>query len=563
MNGVLADVCAPGFLRRRRALGLLFAAGMLVLLYAAFLGRYGVLQQTEARYAEVAREMKASRDFLMPTLNGVPHVQKPPVAYWLTAGSLALFGDNAFGARVPPLLAGLGTLALTAWIGALWFNRRTGMLALIILAGAVEFYALSRSLCADMIMTFWSTAAIAAFAFASHRGAQQSAGHFAPFFVFMGIAFATKGPMGIVVPLCTAAGWQLHVRRNGVHGQKFPWLAGMTITCVVAAVWFIAVAWRHPGLWRYFLEYELVDRFFSKVHGRSQPFWYFLPVLVGGLLPWSPLAIPLLSRRHRLEWGGASNRSAWALAGWIAVPFVLLSLSGSKLPTYILPLLPGIAIALASRLGSLAPSRALTAGVFVQMAVLLIVGIAPMVVPAVLPARFRGVEINPGILPVWLASIGLAMVASWKMRQGVSLRRAAALSLSTLLALAALSSQISRLAPVMGTAVSLRPLAERIMREPGWEGAQIIVAGTQGHGLAFYLGRLVDGTLKEAECVLPPTPELAARLHPTSRDIRFAANGVPIFVVTKDRNLRRGEFPALEWDVVQRTGSFVLLRRKP
>ena len=542
----------------------LFLAGCaFILLYTVFLGHYGVLQQTEARYAEVAREMKASRDYLTPTLNGVPHFQKPPVAYWLTAGSMALFGENEIGARVPPLLAALGTLALTAWIGTLWFNRRIGLLALVILAGTVEFYALSRSLCADMIMTFWSTSAIAAFAFASRRVEGSSLRRFAPFFVLMGVAFATKGPMGIVVPLCTAVAWQLHDRRQGGLGQKIPWLAGTAITFALAAAWFLAVAWRYPDLWRYFLKYEFVDRFFSKVHGRSQPFWYFLPVLVGALLPWSPLAIPLAARRFRVGWGGSSNQSTWALVGWIAVPFVLLSLSGSKLATYILPLLPGIAIGLASRLDALVPSRALTVGVFAQMAVLLILGISPVVAPVVDSARFRGVVLDPWFRPVWLASMGMAMVASWKIRQGVQLPRAAALSLSVLVALAALSSQVDALAPVMGTAVSLRPLAERILRESRGERAQIVVAGTQGHGLAFYLRRPVDGTRKEAEIVLPMTSELAARIHPTSRDIRFATDGSPIFVVTKDRNLRRGEFPDMEWDVVQRAGSFVLLRKTP
>ena len=177
MSNDKADVFGQGCTGRDMRLLLLIGGCALVLLYTAFLGRYGVLQQTEARYAEVAREMKASRDFLMPTLNGVPHVQKPPVTYWLTAGSMALFGENEIGARVPPLVAGLGTLALTAWIGMLWFNRRIGLLALIILAGFVEFYALSRTLCADMIMTFWSTAAIAAFACATRRVAQPPARH--------------------------------------------------------------------------------------------------------------------------------------------------------------------------------------------------------------------------------------------------------------------------------------------------------------------------------------------------------------------------------------------------
>ena len=322
------------------------------------------------------------------------------------------------------------------------------------------------------------------------------------------------------------------------------------------------MAWRHPDLWGYFLKYEFIDRFFSKVHGRSQPFWYFLPVLAGGLLPWSPLAIPLAFRNLRAGTSGSANQPIWALAGWIVAPLVLLSLSGSKLATYILPLLPGIAVWLAFHLEYLAPSRPLTVAVVVQMVALLVVGTVPMAGMLTEIVWHRGVEVDAWFPLLWLASIGMALCASWKLRQGITPLRATVLSISTLLALAALSSQINRLAPVMGSAVSLRPLAEWIMRQPGWERAQIVVAGTQGHGMEFYLRRLVDSTQKEAGIVLPQTPEVAARIHPTSQDIRFATDGTPIFVVTKERNLRRGEFPEPEWDVVQRTGSFVLLLRQ-
>ena len=148
------------------------------------------------------------------------------------------------------------------------------------------------------------------------------------------------------------------------------------------------------------------------------------------------------------------------------------------------------------------------------------------------------------------------------MRKGVTVRRVAGVSVAALFVLALLSSQIANLAPVMGSGVSLRPLAERIKSEPGWQDAQIIVAGTRAHGTEFYLRRLVDCTFKESDVALPMTADVAARIHPSVQDIRFTTNGTPCFVVTKERNLKRGQFPESQWDRLQHQGSFVLLRRK-
>jgi len=111
-----------------------------------------------------------------------------------------------------------------------------------------------------------------------------------------------------------------------------------------------------------------------------------------------------------------------------------------------------------------------------------------------------------------------------------------------------------------GTGVSLRALAERIQTETHWEDAQVIVAGTQGHGIEFYLQRFVDNTLTHADVALPLSPALAQRIHPSVEEIRYAPNGLPCFVVTKERNLRRGQFPSPEWKVLQQEGSFILLK---
>lgn len=533
----------------------------LIFLYTVFLGRHGVLQQTEARYAEVAREMAVSHDFLMPTLNGVPHVQKPPVSYWLAAGSMMVFGDNEIGARAAPLAAGIGVLLLTAWIGTIWFDRKVGLIAALLLAVSIEFYALSRTLCADMIMAFWSMAAIAAFSYATCRIQKPTARHFMLFFVFMGIAFATKGPMGMLVPLCMAVGWQLHSQRYGASGQRIPWLRGLAVMFGLAAAWFIAVAWRYPELWTYFLKYELMDRFFSSVHGRSEPIWYFVPVLLGGWMPWTPLLIPLLSRRFGTICGDNSDHSTWALACWVGIPFIILSLSGSKLATYILPLFPGIALWFASRLRAADRARSLTVAVGFQMTFFLVIGLAGSVILFPGTVLLPELSVDVWFLPLWLFAVLAVLGAYWQLRKGITLSRLVPASLASLLLYGTLSSQIMNLAPAMGSGVSLRPLAKRIMSEPGWEEAQVVVAGTRGHGMEFYLKRVVDSIWTHSDVALPLSADLVSRIHPSNQEITFKTNDVSCYLVTRDRNLRRGEFPLDQWTVLQRQGVFVLLRR--
>lgn len=541
--------------RRILALSLVIAA-----LYLVFLGRHGLHESDEGRYAEIGRETKNSGDLLIPTLNGIPHFQKPPVIYWSTAASLALLGENEVAARMVSLLAALGVLVLTYWIGRWWFNGTTGLTAVWLLAGSWQFFMLGRSLTPDMMMTFWSTAAIAGFAWAS-RSESASKARFVPYFACMGVAFATKGPMGILVPLFTGIGWQWGSRRSDLPRQKVPWLVGLVLTLALALGWFIAASLRHPELGRYFFEFELLDRFLSKAHGRSQPVWYFIPVLLVGWLPWTPL-VPLAFRGKR---GTAHHRKrpvGWALAGWVVAPFILLSLSGSKLLTYVLPLFPGIALWLANGLLSRGKNRALSILVGAQLLALVALGF----VVGVLVTRHGFVPdtlvLDSWFLPLLGLAVACVLASGWFMSRGVTETRIAGMALAALLVWVSLSSQLVHLGPVMRMQASMRPVAERLRQEPGWETAQIITAHTRAHGLKFYLGRLTDATLDKSDVVLAPTAEVESRLHPSIEELRIRdTGGLPAYLVTRDREVER--LQSGEWTVLAREGAFVLLKLPP
>lgn len=303
---------------------------------ALFLGTRGLNEPDEGRYAEIAREMEESNDWLVPTLNGFEHFQKPPLLYWLTALSLRCFGHNEWAARLPSALAALGVVILTFGIARKLYSEKAAQYAAIMLVSGIEFFALARLLTPDMTMTFWIVAAIAAWV---HERRWL-------FFIAMGLGFLTKGPMALVAPLSAAIAWQWPARHTPAT-RSLPWVRGLSLTLSIGLSWFITLSlWRHE-LFDYFWRYELVQRFGSHAHGRSQPWWFFIPILMLALMPWT-FFLHQPARIAWRRWRTKSLEPRHALVlGWVCLPFLVLSCSGSKLLTYVLPLLPALAMAIA------------------------------------------------------------------------------------------------------------------------------------------------------------------------------------------------------------------------
>jgi len=329
-------------------------------------GWLGLIEPTETRYAEIAREMLASRDWLIPHLNGIPHFDKPPLAYWCSAVGMAILGVNEWGARVFAALAAGFTLWFTAKIarhegreGPAFTGadaaavaatvddsaRARATLAPLILASTFLFFAISHQLAADIFLT----AVVAGFyAAVLDPRARRTLWPF----VALGLGFLTKGPVVFIttlLPVLLAAAWA----RDGALVRWLGNLWGWLVFAVIALPWYLAVVVATRGLLPYFLHHQLWERYATMTHHRPGPIYYFLVVILVGTLPWTWAAFREWSRA---AWGGARRAASDALlASWILLPLVFFSFSGSKLPAYILPLYPGLAV-LASRWPS--PARA-------------------------------------------------------------------------------------------------------------------------------------------------------------------------------------------------------------
>lgn len=311
-----------------------------------FLGRIPLYEPDEGRYAEIPREMLERGDFITPFLNYVKYFEKPPLHYWLNALSFTIFGQNEFAARFPGALMGFLTVLLVYCVGRKLFCRPAGILAALILGTSIGFLAQARLDITDMTLTCTLSAALSFFILAARDGEPRKALYYHLFYFCAALAVLAKGLIGIVFPGAIIIFYLLITRRWRLLGEM-RLLTGIPLFFLVSAPWFAAVSWRNPEFARFFFIHEHFERFLTKTHGRYKPFWYFVPVLAGTMLPWS-FFIPTAIKGVWKERLSSEGESRLYLALWALLIFLFFSKSDSKLIPYILPVFPPLAILMGS-----------------------------------------------------------------------------------------------------------------------------------------------------------------------------------------------------------------------
>lgn len=320
----------------------IFALAALIFFF--HLGAYGLWEPDEARYAEIAREMLVLRDFLVPHLNYVAYIEKPPLLYWLTALAYALGGVNQFTARLVPALSAMLGLIATFVFANRAMGRRRALMATAILATAPLYAVMAQVLTTDMLLSALVTVAL--FALFLHR--QEGGAWCWIAYVAMGLATMTKGPVGIVLPALSMAvflWWEGQLR--GVL-RRFHALGGIALIVAIAAPWFVAISIREPGFFDFYFVGEHLRRVFQGSYSHGEPLYFYLPVIVAGLLPWS-LLVPFLTWRRMAP---SPARRFCVISTLVIVG--AFSLANAKLIPYILPAFPPLAVLLADGIVSCA-----------------------------------------------------------------------------------------------------------------------------------------------------------------------------------------------------------------
>ena len=313
----------------------------------------------EGRYSEISREMVASGDWVTPRLNGVKYFEKPPLQYWASATALQAFGNGEFAARLYVGLAGLFTVLVLGFTAARLGGTDLAMATMTALVSSPYFLALAGIVTLDMGLTLWTTATLCAWLLAER--AREGSGERLRWMLFawaaMALAVLSKGLVGIVFPAATLL-FTCLARRDFSPLRRLELGYGLIVFVMIAAPWFIAVSMANPEFPEFFFIHEHFQRFLTTTHRRTEPWWYFLPIAIAGFLPWMcalPAAIGHAWRSESLATGARPLRFALA---WSAFVVAFFSLSGSKLPAYILPAFPPLALIIGHYLVE-APTRQL------------------------------------------------------------------------------------------------------------------------------------------------------------------------------------------------------------
>ena len=334
--------------------------GICLLTFFAGLGSPAIADSDEAFYAESAREMVESGDWLTPHFNYIYRFEKPVLYYWLAASAYLVVGIGETAARLPSAFAGLGLTLLAFAAARRWYDSATGFLAGVITATSFGYVAMARQALPDLTLAFFITlavwAAVVAWVEPLPTDMQRPKGSARTTWILLaavgaGGAVLTKGPVGIALPALVVGPlvmWQYWTSAlRPVRVADLGLFAAVSVA--IAAPWYLGMTLEHgPAYLDRFFIAENVDRFATARYNDPRPVWYYLPIVVGGMLPWSPFMLlwvrPFI-RGVRSRFAGAvvAVRLGW----WAVAPLLFYSLSVGKQPRYILPILPPLAVLLA------------------------------------------------------------------------------------------------------------------------------------------------------------------------------------------------------------------------
>jgi 4-amino-4-deoxy-L-arabinose transferase-like glycosyltransferase len=471
----------------------LLLAGLCGFLFFWGLGYFGLIGADEPRYAQVAREMLARRSGVTPFLDGKPWLEKPVLYYWETMLVYSIAGVSDWAARVPAALnATLMSIAVYLFLRR--FRPGFQLDGALMTASAVGVIGFARAASMDMPLAAMFTIALLAWYGWYESGAKH---YLALFYIFLGFATLAKGPVApflaasVIIIFLAAA-------KNLRRVSRTLWIPGIALFCAITLPWYVAVQIRNPEFFRVFILEHNLARFGTGVYHHKEAFWYFVPVVLLGLIPWTIFVTAALLDSIRAWWSERKqlfqpeNALNVFLMIWLVVPAVFFSLSQSKLPGYMLPALPAGTLLLAE---------------YVRRQVLMadprpdyLLTICHSIVAAfpLIPALMLNYILLQHRLP-WGSALAIssALAATLAIGMFVTLRTQLSLRMLRFVTLIpvvlSLAAVLRNAAPTLDATLSARPLVNQIDR---MENKRLPIAGFRlsretEYGLEFYRNQII------------------------------------------------------------------------
>jgi 4-amino-4-deoxy-L-arabinose transferase-like glycosyltransferase len=535
---------------------LLLIAFVVIFISLDSLGHRKLANPDEGRYSEISREMAESGDFVTPRLNGLKYFEKPPMQYWASAISFKLFGLNEFSARLYTALCGLGCIFLVTLLGWRLYNEETGLIAGLVLLSAPYFAVMNEIVTLDMGLTFWLTLAMTSFLLSQHTPLDAARKRWL-WLAWAGMAGAvlSKGLIGIVFPAATIFLYGLATRHFRLWA-RLEWLPGLAIFFALTVPWFVLVSIQNPEFPQFFFIHEHFERFLSDGHRRTEAWWFFIPLLFVGFLPWLLTLLPAMWR----GWQAPGHIVDGQIHAFQPLKFILIytlfillffSKSSSKLPAYILPFFPVMALVVARYIQEIDTRRLSW----------LILPIAPLAIYGVYaawrePANRARYDFSRQLydeMSVWLmiasAAIALVVFAGFMLlRYQRKWPAVLVISIGTMIGIEMIERGYEKISPLQSghaTAMMIRPHLTSETR--------LYAVQTYDQSLPFYLQRTftlvnyVDefemGQKREPEKYLPSIemlpaawnqPGAAIALIPPNDIDKFSVMGLAFTVIHRD-----------------------------
>jgi 4-amino-4-deoxy-L-arabinose transferase-like glycosyltransferase len=543
-----------------------------LLLFFGLLGTRSLNEPDEGRYAEIAREMVETGNWLVPHIWYVPHLDKPAFTYWAVAASLSVFGVNEWAVRLPLALAGLSAACATFLLVRSVAGAAAARWSVLLLGTSTLYWVMARMLTTDIFLTqfiawaiyfFWrSWRSLDAFAEqpatnsqptadeddpagdARARAARRSFGWQLAAWAAMAGGALAKGPIALAIPLVAFAPllWWRCTRRNAEKAEDltlvpfgglrslgswtadprlsvmlFGAIAGSTLFAVLALPWFLLLWQTVPNSFEFMVKGQVVGHAMqAAAKNRAQPFWFFIPVLAVGFLPWTPLLGWLWRRAH---WRSldARTQEAWlVLSVWAGFTFVLFSVNSAKLMHYILPMFPALAALVALRWPAIAahvvdratpptesaeaaPATAIPTGAWRALPA---VALLPLIAFPIASWFIFKVRDQLWVMVAPIAATALLLAVVWANRKwsvATCTRWAFGLAATSLLTVVALTPLIES---DLRSNQTLKPLGLALKREFR-EGDLVIVRHRIPQGLPFYAHPVISATQRPYMSGLP------------------------------------------------------------